>query len=220
MLVFIKNIVLILLLILFMSGCGSSVEDEIYNHLEKAVSLESVFEQQQDPLVELEMKEQKLYEKIIQLGMSQFDEIKGLSQEALAIVEERESRIDKEKESIDASEQEFLLVENQISKIKDINLKEKGIDLTKAMKERYATYDKLYEQYKKAISLDRQLYEMFQKEDLTLQQLEEQITKINTTYDEVVKANEQFNQWTDTYNQKKKEFYNAAELNVVFENKE
>lgn len=200
-----------------LTGCGMAVEEEIFNHLEKAVSLEGVFEEQQQPLVELEMKEQELYEKIIKLGMSEFNEIKVLSQEALAIIDEREARIEKEKDSIHASRQEFLLIESKVRKLKEESVKQKAEELLNAMKRRYDTYDLLYSYYKEAIALDRTLYEMFQREDLTLQQLEEQIRKINEMYDNVVKTNEQFNKLTDTYNVKKKEFYEAAGLDVVFE---
>lgn len=203
-----------------LTGCGLATEEEIYNHLEKAVSLETVFEEQQQPLVELETKEQNLYEKIIQLGMSEFDEIKVLSKQALAIIDEREARIEKEKESINASEQEFLLIESKVEKIKETGVKQKAEELLKAMKNRYETYDLLYGHYKEAILLDRQLYDMFQQEDLTLQQLEEQINKINEMYDNIVKANEKFNELTDTYNVKKREFYEAAGLDVVFNNNE
>lgn len=203
-----------------LAGCGLSAKEEIYNHLEKAVSLESVFEQQQQPLVELETKEQELYEKIIGLGMSQFEEIKVLSQQALEIVNERKSRIDKEKESINASRQEFLLIEPKVESLKDEKIKEDAKILINTMNERYQTYDKLYNYYQDAIALDQKLYEMFQNKELTLQQLEDQVKKINEMYEKVMKANQKFNELTDTYNVKKKEFYQAAELEVVFESDE
>lgn len=214
---FIKNILIITVFISLLTGCGKSPEEEIYNHLESAVSLEAVFEEQQQPLVELEKKEQDIYEKIIKLGMSEFDEIKALSQEAIEVVNERESRIEKEKESIDASKEEFLLTESKVDNLKDEKVRLNAEELMKVMNNRYESYNKLYTYYKDAIALDRELYEMFQKEELTLEQLENQVKKINEMYDNVVKENEKFNELTDTYNKKKKEFYIAAELNVVFE---
>lgn len=214
---FLKNFLFVILCIALLSGCGRSAEEEIFTHLENAVGLEADFEKQQQPLVELEKKEQTIYEKIIKLGMSEFEQIKGLSQEAIEVVNERESRIEKEKESIESSKKEFLLTESKVKKLKDEKAKTNAEDLLKVMNERYDSYDKLYKNYKNAITLDRELYEMFQKEELTLEQLEMQVKKINEMYDNVVKENERFNELTDTYNKKKKEFYLAADLNVVFD---
>ena len=215
-----KNIFIFIIVISLLTGCGKSLEEEIYKHLEKAVTLESVFEKQQQPLVELEKKEQTIYEKIIKLGMSQFDEIKALSKEAIVVVDERESRIKQEKESINASKKEFLSTESIVDKLKDDKLKENGKELMKIMNERYHSYDQLYKYYQEAIGLDRELYSMFQEEELTLEQLEKQVKKINEMYDLVVKENEKFNELTDIYNKKKKEFYISAGLNVVFEGKD
>ena len=214
---FFKTILIITVFVSLLTGCGKSPEEEIYNHLESAVSLEAVFEEQQQPLVELEKKEQDIYEKIIKLGMSEFDEIKALSQDAIKVVSERETRIEKEKESIDASKEEFLLTESKVDNLKDEKVRLNAEELMKVMNSRYESYDKLYTYYKDAIALDRELYEMFQKEELTLDQLENQVKKINEMYDNVVKENEKFNELTDTYNKKKKEFYIVADLNVVFE---
>jgi ABC-type siderophore export system fused ATPase/permease subunit len=49
-----------------LSACtGQSAQEKIYDHLEKAVTLEDAFSEQQQPLVDLENKEQKLYNEII-----------------------------------------------------------------------------------------------------------------------------------------------------------
>lgn len=213
-----KFFLFVTLFIALLSGCGMSAEEEIFSHLENAVGLEADFEKQQQPLVELEKREQTIYEKIIKLGMSEFEQIQRLSKEAIEVVNERETRIEKEKESIESSKEEFLLTESRVAKLKDEKVKNNAEDLLKVMNLRYDSYDKLYKNYKSAIALDRELYEMFQKEELTLEQLEVQVKKINEMYDNVVKENEKFNELTDTYNKKKKEFYLAADLNVVFDN--
>lgn len=214
---FLRNMFIITVVIGLLSGCGKSVEEEIYTHLENAVSLEAAFEEQQQPLVDLEKKEQGIYEKIIKLGMSEFEQIKLLSQEAIVVVDERETRIEKEKESIDESKEEFLLTKSKVADLENQKVKADAEELIKIMNDRYVSYEQLYNYYKDAIGLDRELYKMFQKEELTLEQLEEQVKKINEMYDNVVKENEKFNTLTDTYNKKKKEFYIAADLNVVFE---
>lgn len=78
--------------------------------------------------------------------------------------------------------------------------------MKKVMSERYSTYDNLYDAYQQSLAYDRELYELFKKEDLKMDELQVQIEKINTSYTEVLKANEEFNALTEKSNQKKKVF--------------
>ena len=196
---------------------GPSPEEELFTILEKVVVLEEPFQEQQAPLVELEQKETKIYDQIISLGMKEFDQIVSLSEEALSILEERESRIEKEYESIQASKKQFGLVKNSIDNIGDLELKEEANRLFNIMNNRYSAYEELYNSYTESLELDRQLYEMFQNENLTIDELEEQIKKSNESYDEIIQANDQFNTYTEQYNEAKVAFYKNADLDVVFE---
>ncbi len=199
-------------------GClgGPTPEEQIYETLEKVVAVEKDFEEQQNPLVELEKKEKELYDKILTLGMKEFDQIVSLSNEALAIVGDRETRINNEQKSIEASKKEFQKVDALISEIKEDSVKEEGNELVSLMNKRYESYEDLYTVYKEAIEHDKKLYEMFQNEELTLDELEKQINLINETYEKVVAANETFNKLTDQYNKAKVAFYQNAGLEVVF----
>ncbi|MCS0543110.1 YkyA family protein, partial [Aeromonas veronii] len=78
---------------------GPTPEEQIYETLEKVVAVEKDFEEQQNPLVELEKKEKELYDEILTLGMKEFDQIVSLSKDALAIVGDRETRINNEQKS-------------------------------------------------------------------------------------------------------------------------
>ncbi|MEK5443298.1 MULTISPECIES: YkyA family protein [unclassified Fredinandcohnia] len=199
-------------------GClgGPTPEEQVYETLEKVVAVEKDFEKQQNPLVELEKKEKELYDKILTLGMKEFDQIVSLSNEALAIVGDRETRINNEQKSIEASKKEFQKVDAIISEIKEDSVKEEGNELVSLMNKRYESYEDLYTVYKEAIEHDKKLYEMFQNEELTLDELEKQINLINETYEKVVAANETFNKLTDQYNKAKVTFYQNAGLEVVF----
>jgi hypothetical protein len=199
-------------------GClgGPTPEEQIYETLEKVVKVEKDFEEQQNPLVELEKKEKELYDEILTLGMKEFDQIVSLSNDALAVVGDRETRINNEQKSIEASKKEFQKVDALISEIKEDSVKEEANELVSLMNERYESYEDLYTVYKEAIEHDKKLYEMFQNEELTLDELEQQITLINETYEKVVAANETFNKLTDQYNKAKVTFYQNAGLEVVF----
>ncbi|MFS0861317.1 YkyA family protein [Fredinandcohnia sp. 179-A 10B2 NHS] len=213
-----KFYILIVTISFLLVGCmgGPSPEEQIYETLEKVVSLEKNFEEQQAPLIELEKQERSLYDEILALGMKEFEKIVTLSDEALAIVDQREERLNSENESIKSSKEEFQKVEQHIEEIKDEKVKEEANELVSIMNQRYESYGDLYSNYNEAIKLDRQLYEMFKNEKLTLEELEAQITSINETYEKVVAANDTFNSLTEQYNKAKVGFYESAGLEVVY----
>ena len=199
-----------------LAGCldKQSPEEKMFEALEKVVSIEKGFEDQQDPLVELEKKEKEIYEKIISLGMKEYDQIVKLADEALALADKRAEHIEKEKESIDESEKEFGNVDEIIEEIDDANLKKQATELQATMKERYETHDKLYENYKKGLQYDKELYEMLKDKELSFEKLEEQINKVNEVYEIVLNNNQEFNDKTDQYNQEKMDFYKNAGIEV------
>jgi hypothetical protein len=199
-------------------GCtsGPTPEELVYEKLEEVVALESDFKEQQNPLVELEQQEKSLYDEIISLSMKEFDKIVQLSDEAISVVEEREVRIENEYESIKASKAEFDNVNEIIETIEDEKLKTEAKALTDIMDKRYSAYEHLYTSYKQVTALDKELYGLFKNKDLSLENLQEKIETINTGYDGVMAANDDFNNQTERYNEAKVAFYKNAGLDVVY----
>ncbi|WP_337192761.1 YkyA family protein [Halobacillus halophilus] len=206
-----------------MTGCSNQEpEEQIYEHLEEAVSQEETFREQQEPMVELEEKEQQLYDEIIALNMDQFDQIKEKSEEAAGIVEERRNKLELEKESIDAAKAEFDEIKSPVEDLGEENeeARDKAQELIDVMEKRYSTYEELYSAYDEALTLDAELYEMTRKEDLKEEDLKAQVEQINESYNQVIEKNEAFNQYTDEYNTLKKELYETMELEVTYEETE
>ncbi|RLL45519.1 hypothetical protein D8M04_10025 [Oceanobacillus piezotolerans] len=195
---------------------GVSTEEEIHNHLEKAVSLESDFVDKQNEITQLEVREQEIYSEIINLDMEEYKEITELSEEAITIIEERASLIEVEKESIDASQEEFNKIEELISKLDNEALKKKAHSMYDTMQNRYQSYTSLHEAYNESLKLEKELYNMLQTENLEQEELTNHIHKTNESYQSVLEANDNFNQYTVKYNELKKEFYELADLNVTF----
>ncbi|WP_226376901.1 YkyA family protein [Oceanobacillus halotolerans] len=205
-------------LMLFLIACNStSTQDQIYNHLEEAVSLEEVFENQQQPIAELEKQEQALYNEIIDLTMEELDQIQELSKDAISLIEEREEKIELEKDSISASKEEFSKIESLLDEIEEEDVKRQGKEMYDVMMNRYDAYDDLYEVYTESLSLEKTLYEMLQEEETEQEQLTNHITEINETYQKVLEANDQFNAYTVEYNELKEEFYRLAGIEVTYE---
>lgn len=206
---------IVLALLLLLIGCTkANPAEDVYHHLEKAVSLEATFEEQQEPLSKAENDEYELYDQI--LGLSDLEEIKKLAIQAEELAVSRKSMIEKERASIDEAYNEFSQINVIIETIEDEALKTKANELVTVMDNRYQTYLNLYNEYKGAIDLDLELYNLIQKEDLTIDELETQHDKVNSSYEKVNKYKDQFNQYTIEYNDLKRNFYELAELEVVY----
>lgn len=206
-------------ILVFLSGCFNqeTPEQHIYEGLENVVSLEKPFVDQQESLIQLEKQEKELYDEIMGIGMKEHEQIMKLSDEAIALNEQRQEHIEIERNSIVASEKEFKALQPMIEKIEDEKTKEKAVELYDIMMNRYQSHEALHRYYLDGLQLDIELYSMLKQEDLTLDELEEQIMKINEMYEKVIEENKRFNEQTEKFNQMKLSFYNLAGFNVEVE---
>ncbi|WP_010649575.1 YkyA family protein [Oceanobacillus massiliensis] len=212
------SFILLITLIALLTACSSpSTEEQIHSHLEEAVNLEEGFENQQEEITDLEVQEQEIYNQIIDLGMEDFEKIKELSEQALGTIDEREEKIELERESIETSQEEFVKIEDLITELDDGTAKEKAENMYEMMNKRYTAYGQLNDAYVTSLEQERELYQMLQQEDIEQETLTEQINAINESYEKVLSSNEEFNNYTMEYNELKKEFYEVAELDVTYE---
>ncbi|MBP2077911.1 YkyA family protein [Oceanobacillus polygoni] len=211
-------LILSISLMVLLAACnGQSTEEQIHNHLEEAVTLEEEFEKQQREITDLELEEQDIYDQIIDLGMDDIETIQELSNQALKIIEQRVEKIGLEKDSIESSKEEFNQIEALLTDIENEGLKDTAESMYEVMNNRYSAYEELNDAYMKSLELEQELYEILQQEDLEQETLTEQINSINESYEQVLQHNEAFNNYTVEYNELKKEFYEAADLTVSFE---
>ncbi len=199
-----------------LTGCVSKEEttERMYQALENVVEAEEPFEEQQEPLVELEKQEKEIYNQIMALGMKQHDEIVKLADEALSIIDKRRGHLQKEIDSINASKTEFKQVEEIKNEIDDTEQKKKAAELMEVMRDRYKVHNQLTKDYTSALDHDKELYLMLKNESVSYEKLEDHVTNLNTIYQKVYDANEEFNALTAQYNEKKLEFYEEAGLKL------
>src|SRR5699024_12000445 len=150
-------IVVMFLMVIIFVDCGQSTEEKIFNHLEEAVLLEEEFEKQQEPISDLEKQEQEIYEKIINLDMEKFSEIKKLSDQAIEMIDERKELLDIEKDSMEASKEELLKVESLFDQLEEKSAKDMASDLYDTMLIRYDEYTTLHDLYKSTLTLEEEL---------------------------------------------------------------
>ena len=202
------------ILMLTTACSGSAAENKIYDHLEKAYELEADFEKRQEELLALEKEGQELYAEIVDLEMKDMDKIEEKSQEAIAIIDQQVNEVKKEKESMDASEEEFQKAEKYLDKIDADQGKSTGEDMYKVMLDRYDEYKQLYKLYNESMELETMLYDMLPDEEVTEEDVTKQITDINESYQEVLDASDTFNDKTKKYNVLKTSFYEEAGIDI------
>ncbi|AXF55523.1 YkyA family protein [Salicibibacter kimchii] len=190
----------------------SEPEQSLQMHLEEAVEVEETFVEQQAPIVAAEEAEKERFEEMIELGLSEMEEIEVLAEEAIAYVDEREARMDAERKSLSEANQ---VVEEGAVHVREMDEEEvraKAEAVIGVMGQRYEAHGDLYEAYAEGLRLDRELYEMLVDEDLAFEDLEAHVDAINDTYETVDDHKETFNEHTATFNDRKEEFYRLAGL--------
>ncbi|MER0467999.1 YkyA family protein [Bacillus cabrialesii subsp. cabrialesii] len=200
---------------LLLTGCmGKDPVDSLHHSLEKAAESEKPFQEEQKTLEELEAKENQLYDDVMKLNMDDYKKIVALSDEALENVSKREEHLKIENDSIKKSESEFEEAKTSAEHIKDKHIKEKADTAASYMDKRYTSYGSMYEEYKKALQLNKKLYKQLKDKDLTRDDLDQQIDKVNASYEKVLKYSGEFNEQTDKYNKARDDLYDAAGYHV------
>lgn len=206
-----------IMLIFLLTACGNNPAEDVYQHLEAAVELEQPFEEQQQPLQNAEMRENELFEEIIAIGTSEIEKIQSLADEALNSIDSRKQMLDIEKESIEASYQEFIKIKEYKEQFEKEEVLSSLEELQAAMEERYQQYQLLYDSYNEAANRDQELFNQLKSEDLIMEELQTQVQSVNEQYEVVEEHKEAFNTATDSYNENKRNFYEAAELNISYD---
>lgn len=205
----------VMTLALAVAGCSNkSPEEKSYDLLEELVSIEKGYEEQHEPLQKLEAEDNEIYGQIIELGMKEMDEIISLSNDAIDGIKKREELMIQEKESINQSRERFSEFDEIIEEISDEKAKEEASQLQDIMEKRYEGYDKLYDLYLSSLAEEQKLYELFKDESATEDQLKTQIEQVNKAYTALAEANDQYNELTENYNNKKISFYDLAGIEV------
>ncbi|MGJ7910519.1 YkyA family protein [Neobacillus sp. LXY-1] len=207
-------IIISIIIIVILSGCVNKKTpvEKMNGVLEEVVTKEKNFEEQQEPLVTSEKNEKEIYNKIIGLGMKEYNQIVKLSDQAIVSANNRKNYMEKETNSLKESEKEFKKIKSIKGEFDNPDLKRIIDELYEIMMQRYRAHDALYQAYSEGINNDQQLYEMFKNKNVMLNDLQLQVNKINESYKKVNEANENFNKLTEEYNKKKSMFYKKSGL--------
>src|SRR5690625_4955633 len=202
-----------LITMIFLSGCSESVEESIYNNLEETIEIES--SEASEKISQLEKQDKEHLDTVISFNEEELDKIKDKADEAIKVNEDLKEALNEEETNFKEAKEKFEKSEKQINKLEEETEKELGLEMYEVMMNRYDTYDKLSDIYDKAIEEKIDFYNLM-KEDVKEETILEQVEVVNKNNEEIINLNNKMNEYTETYNELKKEFYKEIDLNVEF----
>lgn len=204
------KISLVLLLSLFLlTGCGDKSKDKAIAILNDYMTIEQQFDAILKNIVELENKDQQMYQEILNQGKKNSKQAESSIAIALDTVEERKAAIEQSKIVLQSADQEFNSLEQVIKKIKNVSDKKHGQKLLDLFNARNKIFDDLYSQYMTGLNLDKELFQMLGDDKSHLKEINQQIAKRNLAFDEVSKSMTEFNRVSELFQQEIMSFLNT-----------
>ncbi|EJQ52605.1 hypothetical protein IEQ_01648 [Bacillus cereus BAG6X1-2] len=196
-----------------LSGCfGEKPEENLYTAFETAATQEKSLADDTKKLEQLEKQGQELYSQILQEGKEHNEAVTKKIEEATANVNEREKVLKNEKELLEKAQKETKSVQSNIEKLEDKKLQKQAKAVEESYKNRYEAFQKMNEDYTKALANEKELYEKLKVKETKLKEIGEKVKTVNELNVEAQKAKEQFNKHTKEYNDSKLAFYKDAQI--------
>lgn len=198
-----------------LSGCfGEKPEENLFAAFEAASTQEKSLADDTKKLEKLEKQGQELYSQILQEGKEHNEAVSKKIEQATANVDEREKVLKNEKEQLEKAQKETTSVQNNIEKLEDKKLQKQAKTVEESYKNRYDAFQKMNENYTKALATEKELYEKLKVKETKLKEIGEKVKTVNELNVEAQKAKEQFNKHTKEYNDNKLAFYKEAQIKI------
>ncbi|HHT7235566.1 YkyA family protein [Bacillus mycoides] len=198
-----------------LSGCfGEKPEENLFTAFEVAATQEKSLADDTKKLEKLEQQGQELYSQILQEGKEHNEAVSKKIEQATANVDEREKVLKNEKEQLEKAQKETTSVQSNIEKLEDKKLQKQAKTVEESYENRYDAFQKMNENYTKALATEKELYEKLKVKETKLKEIGEKVKTVNELNVEAQKAKEQFNKHTKEYNDNKLAFYKDAQIKI------
>ena len=198
-----------------LTGCfGEKPEESLYTAFETAATQEKSLVDEAKKLEKLEKEGQELYSQILQEGKDHNDAVMKKIEQATANVDDREKVLKNEKEMLEKAHKETKSVQGNIEKLEDKKLQKQAKAVGESYQNRYDAFQKMNENYTKALATEKELYEKLKVKETKLKEIGEKVKAVNELTVEAQKSKEQFNNFTKEYNDSKLAFYKDAEIKI------
>ncbi len=180
-----------------LTGCfGEKPEESLYTAFETAATQEKSLVDEAKKLEKLEKEGQELYSQILQEGKDHNDAVMKKIEQATANVDDREKALKNEKEMLEKAQKEIKSVQGNIEKLEDKKLQKQAKAVEESYKNRYDAFQKMNENYTKALATEKELYEKLKVKETKLKEIGEKVKAVNELTVEAQKSKEQFNNFT------------------------
>lgn len=198
-----------------LSGCfGEKPEENLHTAFEAAATQEKSLVEDTKKLEQLEKQGQELYSQILQEGKEHNEAVTKKIEQATTNVDEREKVLKNERELLEKAQKETKSVQSNIEKLEDKKLQKQAKAVEESYKNRYDAFQKMNENYTKALATEKELYEKLKVKETKLKEIGENVKTVNELNVETQKAKEQFNKHTKEYNDNKLAFYKDAQIKI------
>lgn len=198
-----------------LTGCfGEKPEENLYTAFETAATQEKSLVDEAKKLEDLEKQGQELYSQILQEGKEHNDAVMKKIEQATANVADREKVLKNEKEMLEKAQKETKSVQSNIEKLEDKKVQKQAKAVEESYKKRYDAFQKMNENYTKALATEKELYEQLKVKETKLKEIGEKVKTFNELNGEAQKSKEQFNNYTKEYNDSKLAFYKDAQIKI------
>ncbi|PGA99721.1 YkyA family protein [Bacillus toyonensis] len=198
-----------------LTGCfGEKPEENLYTAFETAATQEKPLVDEAKKLEDLEKQGQELYSQILQEGKDHNEAVMKKIEQATANVADREKVLKNEKEMLEKAQKETKSVQSNIEKLEDKKVQKQAKAVEESYKKRYDAFQKMNENYTKALATEKELYEQLKVKETKLKEIGEKVKTFNELNGEAQKSKEQFNNYTKEYNDSKLAFYKDAQIKI------
>ncbi|MDT3497095.1 YkyA family protein [Bacillus toyonensis] len=198
-----------------LTGCfGEKPEENLYTAFETAATQEKSLVDEAKKLEDLEKQGQELYSQILQEGKDHNEAVMKKLEQATANVADREKVLKNEKEMLEKAQKETKSVQSNIEKLEDKKVQKQAKAVEESYKKRYDAFQKMNENYTKALATEKELYEQLKVKETKLKEIGEKVKTFNELNGEAQKSKEQFNNYTKEYNDSKLAFYKDAQIKI------
>ncbi len=135
-------------------------------------------------------------------------------EQATANVADREKVLKNEKEMLEKAQKETKSVQSNIEKLEDKKVQKQAKAVEESYKKRYDAFQKMNENYTKALATEKELYEQLKVKETKLKEIGEKVKTFNELNGDAQKSKEQFNNYTKEYNDSKLAFYKDAQIKI------
>lgn len=202
-------------LLIGLTGCGAAPTTQIFEGFEKASAAEADVAEAVKTLSTLEAKDSKQYNNILSQGKQDNRNVQTLIDNSSKSLEERTQAMDQLKSMLDDARKKMGELDGAISNLKEEGLKKHATEAYNAYVKRYEAFTSMYEKYGKWIQQEQSLYNELKQKDTKLKTITKAVSDRNEAYRQVEQLKIQFNDYTNSFNTKKSEFYKQAGIQVT-----